>query len=100
LGEFVTFYCKTQANLVYDNNDQIKFPNVLVSSPIGPFSKYFYAAWKLIKTKYPKSIYVNYFMLSHKLENIPLENNSVYSLLFGYENNFPLNAVGNRYYNP
>lgn len=80
LGDFVTFYVKSQ---MYRQSgvDKIIYNPTLICEPVGKFKPFFEASWKLLKKNYPNLIYVPFFILEKFLKslwNIKLKKDVMY----------------------
>ena len=99
VGDFVTFYGTLDTNIFYEN-DTIRHPQLIVLSPIGPFSDLFESAWNLMCKNYPNCCYVPYRTLAITPTEPQFENKNIYELLFGYEGDLKTNVYGDRHYSP
>jgi hypothetical protein len=103
LGDYVTCYGIIRTTLVYHKDDRIKYPDMFIVSPVGPFQGYFKEGWKLLNKLYPNSTYVNYYQLSRKIDEFTLpgeKESTIYDLIFGQYGENPKIASGDKYYDP
>jgi len=103
IGDYVTCYGIIKSTLIYQKNDKIKYPDLFVVSPIGPFQTHFKEGWELLRKLYPKSNYVNYSQLSCKIDEFALpgeKENTIYDLIFGQHGADPIISFGDKHYDP
>lgn len=103
IGDYVTCYGIIRTSLVYHKGDRIRYPDMFVVSPVGPFQGYFKEGWEVLRKLYPNSAYVNYSLLSRKIDEFTLpgeKESTIYDLIFGQYGQNPKMASGDKYYNP
>lgn len=103
IGDYVTCYGIIRTSLSYYNNDRIRYPDLFVVSPLGPFQTHFKESWELLVKLYPKSSYLSYSQLSRKIDEFTLpgeKENTIYDLIFGQYGQNPIIVSGDKQYNP
>ena len=102
VGDYVTCYGIIRTTLDY-GGDRVRYPDMFVASPIGPYITFFKEGWELLQTIYPESTYIGYSLYNYKVDDFTLPGekfSTVYDLIFGQYGQNPKMYTGDRYYDP
>ena len=102
LGNFVTFYVKSQSTR-RSEGEIMNYNTNILCKPFGKFKQYFDASWEYLNRFYPNLVYIPFELLemtpSKSGEYKIKKKNNIYELLFGYEGNILKHkVVGNKNY--
>ena len=101
VSDFVTFYGTVNYNSFYGKDGIIRAASFAVVSPVGPFNRFFPAAWEMMKSNYPDCTYLCHSHLMMNYEILNGEKKNLYELFFGYESTLlSSKTFGDVYYQP